>query len=73
MVGVMAGTAIFTSLPMVGRYTDCWEEEGCSLHSLNHISVVFLFFALDGLLYAAHCPERWFPGRDLGLYVVVFR
>lgn len=62
MVSVFVALAAFISWPMVERYTDCVRDEGCSLASLNHITFVFVFFALDGVLYAAHAPERWWPG-----------
>lgn len=63
MVSVFGVLAVFVSWPMVERYTDCVRDESCSLASLNHITLVFVFFALDGLLYAAHAPERWWPGE----------
>lgn len=63
MVSVFGILAVFVSWPMVGRYTDCLRDEDCSLGSLNHITVVYVFFVLDGVLYAAHAPERWWPGR----------
>nr|KAG5701193.1 hypothetical protein BaRGS_023302 [Batillaria attramentaria] len=63
LVSLMAGNAVFLALPMMCRYAECLRDEDCSLASLHHITIVFLFFAMDGLCFAAHCPERWFPGR----------
>ncbi|XP_076462596.1 membrane progestin receptor alpha-B-like isoform X2 [Babylonia areolata] len=63
MVSVLGAKAVFLAWPMVDRYMDCWRDEACSLSSLNHISIVFVFFALDGLSFLAHAPERWWPGR----------
>ncbi|KAK7100061.1 membrane progestin receptor beta-like [Littorina saxatilis] len=63
MVSVLTMTAAFIAWPMTGRYVDCFEDAACSLGSLNHITVVFVFFTLDALCYTAHFPERWRPGH----------
>lgn len=63
LIIVMVGNCIFMALPMGCRYVQCFKDPSCTLSSLNHINVCFLFFALDGLCFAAHCPERWLPGR----------
>ena len=73
MVAVLALLGILLAWPMAGRYLDCLRGDpgydgaghpgGCSLASLNHITIVFVFFAVDALCYSAHAPERWWPGR----------
>ena len=63
MVAVLGLLAAFLSWPLAGRYWDCFRDQGCSTaRSLGHITLVYVLFALDGLLYTAHAPERWWPG-----------
>ncbi|KAL8583809.1 hypothetical protein ACOMHN_036444 [Nucella lapillus] len=63
LVMVFVTKAFFISWPIAGRYVDCLRDPQCSLASLHHITVVFVFFTLDGVCFLAHAPERWWPGK----------
>lgn len=63
ILGVIVAKCFLFFLSLSGRYYDCLLDENCSLSSLNHITIVFALFAVNGLLYAMHCPEKWFPGK----------
>ncbi|XP_076441256.1 membrane progestin receptor alpha-B-like [Babylonia areolata] len=48
--------------PIISRYVRCFRDEDCSVSSLNHITVIFVFFVLDGVSFTALLPEKLRPG-----------
>lgn len=55
--------AVFGALPTIPRYLECFSSTTCSLTSLNHITVVLVFFSFCAITFAGHFPESRFPGR----------
>ncbi|XP_076441095.1 membrane progestin receptor alpha-like [Babylonia areolata] len=48
--------------PIASRYARCFRDEGCSVGSLNHITIIVVFLVLVGVSYAALLPEKLSPG-----------
>ncbi|XP_050411803.1 membrane progestin receptor beta [Patella vulgata] len=55
--------AVWVSTPIIFRYRRCFYDNGCSLTSLNHISLVYCLFILTAAVYSTHLPEKWRPGN----------
>lgn len=63
MISSMLVQAIVNTIPFGPRYFACIQDETCSLSSLNHMTILFICFALQAFFFASHLPERMFPGR----------
>ncbi|KAL8582216.1 hypothetical protein ACOMHN_004135 [Nucella lapillus] len=56
LVGVIAW-------PIISRYVRCIANADCKLSSLNHLTIVFVFYALDAISFTALLPEKLRPGK----------
>ena len=63
MVSSMTCHALLLTIPMGPRYFRCFQEEMCSLSSLNHLTFVYILFVLQAFFFASHLPEKLFPGK----------
>lgn len=50
-------------LPWFRRYLDCYWSDDCNMSSMNHVTVVCIFFALVALSFILHQPEKCLPGK----------
>ncbi|XP_052076314.1 membrane progestin receptor alpha-like [Mytilus californianus] len=62
IVGVFILYGFVVTIPVGHRYWTCYKDINCSLTSLNHISVLYLMFVLQGFTFGSHLPELLFPG-----------
>jgi hypothetical protein len=53
MVSSMTGHALLLTIPMGPRYFRCFQEEMCSLSSLNHLTFVYILFVLQAFFFAS--------------------
>ncbi|XP_071119105.1 membrane progestin receptor alpha-B-like [Haliotis cracherodii] len=63
MIAALLLYALVISIPIFARYTECMTTPGCSLASLNHLTMCFLLLAICAILFSCHAPERLAPGR----------
>ncbi|KAL4238269.1 oogenesis [Mactra antiquata] len=55
--------AFINMAPWIPRFVDCFHDNTCSFSSLNHISIIPFVFVLEAVAFAAHQPEKTFPGK----------
>ena len=55
--------AIINAAPFLPRYVTCYKESECSLSSMNYFTVIQAVFVLEAVAFAAHQPEKTWPGR----------
>lgn len=55
--------AVINMTPFAPRYYTCYMDESCSMWTLNHLTLIQLVFVLEALAFAAHQPEKTWPGK----------
>lgn len=45
------------------RYVTCFYDETCKMSSLNHLTLITFIFVLEAITFAAHQPEKTWPGK----------
>ncbi|KAH3852067.1 hypothetical protein DPMN_094563 [Dreissena polymorpha] len=55
--------AIINMAPFAPRYVTCYCDATCSLTSLNLLTTIQIVFILEALAFAAHQPEKTWPGK----------
>lgn len=55
--------AIINMAPFAPRYYTCYQDETCSMSSLNYLTAIQIIFVLEALAFAAHQPEKTWPGK----------
>lgn len=55
--------AFINMAPWVSRYATCFSDDNCSMSSLNHLTVIQIVFILEAIAFAAHQPEKTWPGK----------
>lgn len=63
MVSSMIGHAMLLTVPMGPRYLRCFQDDTCSLSSLNHLTILYVLFGLQAFFFASHLPEVLCPGK----------
>ena len=63
MLGGMTVQALVNFFPAVPRYNHCMQDDTCSISSLNHITIISIVFLLQAIAFAAHQPEKTWPGK----------
>jgi predicted membrane channel-forming protein YqfA (hemolysin III family) len=59
----MSIQALINMAPFVTRYEICFSNENCSMTSLNHLTLIQIVFILEAVTFAAHQPEKTWPGK----------
>ncbi|XP_045187985.2 membrane progestin receptor beta-like [Mercenaria mercenaria] len=55
--------ALINMAPFATRYETCFDDESCSMSSLNHLTLIQIVFILEAIAFAAHQPEKTWPGK----------
>ena len=55
--------AAINMAPFITRYETCFYDDNCSMSSLNHLTIIQIVFILEALTFAAHQPEKTWPGK----------
>ncbi|XP_052768975.1 membrane progestin receptor beta-like [Mya arenaria] len=59
----MGMQATINAAPFLPRYSDCFYDDQCSIASLNYLTAIQIIFVLEALAFAAHQPEKKWPGK----------
>ena len=59
----MSIQAFINMAPFAPRYVTCYYDDTCSMMSLNHLTVMQIVFVLEAITFAAHQPEKTWPGK----------
>ena len=59
----MGTQAVLNVAPFVPRYISCYHDDTCQMSSLNHLTLITVIFVLEAVAFAAHQPERTWPGK----------
>ena len=62
-ISIMAVQLILSTVPFGARYYQCYQDETCSISSLNHMTILWILYLLAGFFFGCHYPERLFPGK----------
>ena len=63
---MLAGLTVQSAVnffPVSSRYIRCFQDDDCPASSLNHINIALLVFLLQAITFAAHQPEKTWPGK----------
>ncbi|XP_060073238.1 membrane progestin receptor beta-like [Ylistrum balloti] len=63
MIAMMTIQAALVTLPFGPRYFRCYVSDTCSLSSLNHLTISWIFFASCAFFFGSHLPEKLYPGK----------
>ena len=55
--------AVMSMAAFIPRYITCFYDETCKMTSLNHLTLISVIFALEAVTFAAHQPEKTWPGK----------
>lgn len=59
----MSFQGLLNMAPFMPRYINCFFDDTCEVASLNHLTLITLVFVLEALSFAAHQPEKTWPGK----------
>lgn len=59
----MSVQGVMNMAAFVPRYFNCFCDDTCEIPSLNHLTLITVIFVLHAVTFAAHQPEKTWPGK----------